>query len=257
MTASAGWDPNLYNAKHSFVWKLAEDVFRLLSPQAGERILDIGCGTGQLTSQIAASGALVTGIDSSAEMIRQAREKYPNLRFEVGDARDIHVAETLDAVFSNAALHWIREPERVAASVWRVLAPGGRFVAEFGGKGNIRSVIGAFRRAFPAMGMTFPEDANPWYYPSVGEYAQLLEAHGFEVNLAELFDRPTPLEDGERGLENWARMFAGSYLARIAPEKLETFLREVERQSRAALFHNGEWVLDYRRIRVRAFKPLA
>jgi trans-aconitate methyltransferase len=255
MTSAANWNARLYNEKHSFVWKLAEDLLPLLSPERGERILDVGCGTGHLTSQIAASGAEVIGIDSSPQMVREAREKYPEIRFEAGDARDIRLDESFDAVFSNATLHWIREPERVIASIGKVLKPGGRFVAEFGGKGNIQGLIDAFFRSYATLGLHPPANANPWYYPSIGEYAQLLEAQGFEINQATLFDRPTPLEDGQRGLETWIRMFGQSFVVQLPEDKMEPFLREVECHSRAALFREDHWVLDYRRLRIRAGKP--
>ena len=108
----AAWNPNLYDAKHAFVWKYGADLISLLAPQAGERILDIGCGTGHLTAQIADSGATVVGTDRSAEMVNAARREYPHLQFEVADARDLRFRAEFDAVFSNATLHWIHEPER-------------------------------------------------------------------------------------------------------------------------------------------------
>jgi trans-aconitate methyltransferase len=133
----AEWNANLYDAKHAFVWKYGADLVPLLAPQSGERILDIGCGTGHLTAQIAESGARVVGVDRSPEMATAARKAYPKLQFEVADARDLPFRDEFDAVFSNAMLHWIREPELVVRSVRNALRPGGRFVAEFGGKGNI------------------------------------------------------------------------------------------------------------------------
>jgi trans-aconitate methyltransferase len=256
MTTAPAWDANLYDEKHSFVWKKAADLLELLAPQAGERILDVGCGTGHLTAQIASAGAEVVGIDSSEEMIREARGRYAHLRFEVGDAREIRLPETFDAVFSNATLHWIREPERVIASIHRVLKPGGRFIAEFGGKGNVQKLMNAFFRAFAALGMPHGSEMNLWYYPSVAEYAGLLEAQGFEVDFAALFPRPTVLEDAERGLEAWIRMFGRqSFLARVPEEQRDLWIREVERQCRGELFRNGSWELDYRRLRVRARLP--
>lgn len=254
MALQTAWKAELYDDKHSFVWKLAQDLLPLLAPQSGERILDIGCGTGHLSSQIAASGASVAGIDSSPEMIREAREKYPQLRFEVADARNIPLTGPFDAVFSNAALHWIREPEPVVAEIARLLKPGGRFVAEFGGKGNVFSLTTAIESAFASLGVSVPPNANPWYFPGIAEYAALLEAHGVEVRYAALFDRPTPLEEGERGLETWLRMFAGSFLAALPEGKDSAFLREVERAARPALFRDGAWVLDYRRLRLLAVR---
>lgn len=226
----------------------------MLAPKAGERILDIGCGTGQLTGEIAVSGAEVTGIDSSAEMIAEARRKFPELRFEVMDARQIRMGRRFDAAFSNAALHWIKEPESVIAGIARILQPGGRFVAEFGGKRNIAGLMEAVERACGKLGLRFAEELNPWYFPSVAQYSGLLEKHGLEVQQAALFDRPTPLEDGERGLRTWMNMFGGAILRRVDKERREAFLDEVEREAKTKLFDDGTWVLDYRRLRVAARK---
>jgi trans-aconitate methyltransferase len=248
------WDAALYDQKHAFVWELGKGVVDLLAPKAGERILDIGCGTGHLTAEIAAAGAEVLGIDSSAEMIAEATKKHPGLRFKVMDAREIRLEQNFDALFSNAALHWIKEPERVVEGVARALKPGGRFVAEFGGKGNVVGLIEAFGRACWRLGLRFSEEENPWYFPSVGEYASLLERHGLEVRQAALFDRPTPLEDGERGLRAWMEMFGAALLRRVPKGKQAALLEEVEREARPALFRDGQWVLDYRRLQMVAKK---
>lgn len=254
MSTGAKWNAELYEAKHAFVWELGRGVVELLAPKTGEWILDVGCGTGQLTGELAARGAEVTGIDSSAEMVAEAKRKFPELRFEVMDAREIRMDRKFDAVFSNAALHWIKEPERVIAGVARVLKAGGRFVAEFGGKGNVAGVIEAVDRACGKLGVKFTNEMNPWYFPSVAEYSGLLEKHGLEVQQAALFDRPTPLEDGERGLRTWMEMFGSPIFKGGAEEKREALMDEVEREARARLFQGGQWVLDYRRLRVLAGK---
>src|SRR5437868_5307298 len=92
------WNPALYDGKHSFVWKYGASLLELLAPQPGERILDLGCGTGHLTAQIAEAGAEVIGIDAAAAMIEEARRAYPSLRFEIMDARDFTFAEPFDAI---------------------------------------------------------------------------------------------------------------------------------------------------------------
>jgi len=142
------WNASEYDAKHAFVYEKAMGLVDLLKPKMGERILDLGCGTGVLTSEIASRGAEVYGIDRSIEMIEQAKSKFPTLRFEVADARELKFNEEFDAVFSNAVLHWIPEPEKVAAGIARALKPGGRFVAEFGGKGNIQTLVKGFHAAY-------------------------------------------------------------------------------------------------------------
>jgi trans-aconitate methyltransferase len=250
----AAWDAKLYDDKHSFVWEKGKGVVELLAPKPGERILDLGCGTGHLTAEIAAVGALTVGIDQSADMIAQARRQFPDLRFEVCDAREIPFTGEFDAVFSNAALHWIPEAEKVIRGVARALKPSGRFVAEMGGKGNIRRLVGAIIGACREVGLDSGAATEAWYYPSIGEYAGLLEKHGLEVRQAALFERPTRLEDGEKGLEAWLRMFRRVILDRLPAAEQNAFLREVERQARPELFKDGVWELDYRRLRIVAWK---
>src|SRR5688572_29408085 len=141
------WDPDLYQSAHAFVWERAADLIDLLAPRPGERVLDLGCGTGQLTAQIAEGGATVLGVDRSPEMIAQARRNFPHLPFQVGDATTFSTDEPFDAVFSNATLHWVKPPAAAAARVFAALRPGGRFVAEFGGRGNVGRVCAALRHA--------------------------------------------------------------------------------------------------------------
>lgn len=251
---SADWNADLYNSKHDFVWKYGSDVVSLLSPQSGERILDLGCGTGHLTAQIAESGAQVMGVDRSPEMIAAARAAYPNLKFENADARDLPFREEFDAVFSNATLHWVREAEEAVHGIWLALRPGGRFVAEFGGKGNIRTMEEAFDQALMELSAGGPGDVRPWYYPSISEYATLAERNGFEVGFITLFDRPTELADGAAGLRNWIKMFCNAYLERVGASRQEEFIRRVEDLLRAKQFRNGQWWADYRRLRLVASK---
>jgi len=236
------WNAAEYDAKHAFVYEKAKGLVELLAPKPGERILDLGCGTGALTAEIATRGAEVMGVDRSEEMIAQARKKFPALQFEVLDARQLRV--NLGQV----------DARRWSATGAQVLKPGGRFVAEFGGKGNIQKLVAGFQRAFAALGMRPPAGVSPWFYPSVAEYAGLLEKHGLEVREASLFDRPTALEEGERGLENWIRVFRQTFVEKMGEAKAQRWIREVERQCRDEQFHDGSWVLDYRRLRIAAWK---
>jgi SAM-dependent methyltransferase len=169
------------------------------------------------------------------------------------DARKIAFSEPFNAVFSNATLHWIKEPELVVAGIARTLRTGGRFVAEFGGKGNVAELLAAAQRAWGKVGLPGPAP-NPWYYPSISEYSGLLEQHGLEVTYANLFDRPTSLEDGERGLRNWLEMFGGAFLEKLTPSQHDEMVAAVEREARPAIWRNGHWVMDYRRLRVVARK---
>lgn len=248
------WDPNLYDTKHSFVWERGAELIDLLAPAAGERILDLGCGTGHLTAKIAAFDSETIGIDSSPAMIAEASRNYPALHFEVADARDFWFDRPFDAIFSNAALHWITEPERVVESVHEALKPGGRFVAEFGGKGNVQALVQAFYDSLQLLGRASTEVKNPWYFPGIAEYSSLLESHGFEVVFATLFDRPTPLDQGQEGMRNWITMFAGAFCAAIPPERRDAFVRRVEQLLQPSLFRDGGWYVDYRRLRIVARK---
>jgi trans-aconitate methyltransferase len=248
------WNASAYDSGHSFVWKYGEEVLALLDPRAGERILDLGCGTGHLTNQIAARGAGVVGLDKSRAMIERARDLYPQLHFEIGDATSFKFDEVFDAIFSNAAIHWMKDQNAVAASIWRALKPRGRFVAEFGGKGNIEKLRTALRHALDAGAYIWNRETTRRYYPSVGEYATLLESHKFRVAYAAHIDRPTKLEGGESGVRKWLEVFADNELAAVPADKRDELFYRVEQELRPLLFHNGSWFADYKRLRIVAFK---
>jgi trans-aconitate methyltransferase len=252
--AEKRWDASRYDAGYSFIWKHGAGVLELLAPQAGERVLDLGCGTGHLTAQVAASGAEVVGLDRSAEMVATARRNYPRLRFEVADAERFRFPEPFDAVFSNAAIHWMNDQRAVASSVWLALKPGGRFVAEFGGRGNIHRIETALGRALRQAGYEVSE--QPYYYfPTVGEYATLLEGVGFTVTFAAWFERPTPLEGGEAGLRDWLAVFTDHFMRQVPAERRPAVIEKVEDELRPTLLRDGTWYADYCRLRVAAIKP--
>ena len=243
------WDSSLYDDRHSFVWKKSADMIDLLDPKPGEHILDLGCGTGHLTSQIAARGAEVLGVDASAAMIGQARQNFPKLQFSLADARKLHFEQRFDAVLSNAALHWIPEASEVIESVRHALKPGGRFVLEMGGKGNIERIVTVLDAVLREAGHT---PRNPWYFPSAAEYSGLLEQQGFEVKALWTFERWNKLEHPERGMREWLEMFAGTWFDGI-PEKTKPFLiAEIETHLAPELRCDGAWFADYKRLRVIA-----
>jgi len=248
------WNVGLYEAKHSFVWQLGRELLQVLNAQPGERILDVGCGTGKLTSEIASAGADVVGIDYSPTMIAEARRNYPILHFETHDACQMPYSGEFDAVFSNAALHWIQPAQEAAAAMSRALVRGGRLVAELGGHGNVRILVDSAYRALEQLGIPDPERFNPWYFPTVGEYATLLERHGLEVTLGAMFDRETPLEGGGEGLKDWFNMFGSRLTEGLPPSRQGEFLRLVERFAAPHLLRQDQWVADYRRLRIVARK---
>ncbi len=242
------WNAAQYEGGHSYVWQFGGSLVELLAPCEGERILDLACGTGQLTAEIAARGARVVGLDSSPEMLGQARQNYPRLKFVLADATNFHFDEPFDAVFSNAALHWVKDAEASVKCIAASLRTGGRFVAEFGGKGNITEILAAFRAVFGDAA----EDLCPWTFRGIGEYATVLERHGLEVRQASLFDRPTPVE-GEHGLEDWLEMFCGNYFRHLSASEAKEKVHAVVEHLRPKLYHEGVWTLDYRRLRVVAY----
>ncbi|MBV7505259.1 methyltransferase domain-containing protein [Bacillus sp. sid0103] len=244
------WNAHLYDEKHAFVSQFGGDLVELLSPRAGERILDLGCGTGDLAYKLHHQGVDVMGIDKSENMVQQAQNKYPGLTFQVEDAVNMTYINEFDAVFSNATLHWVKPPQKALQSIHDALKPGGRFVAEFGGKGNVQTITDEIIRQ---LGNHYQPEQFPWYYPSVAEYTTLMEQVGFRVTHAQHFDRPTPLT-GEQGLRNWIEMFATSLFEGITVEKRESILTTVEKNVRGALYHDGEWLADYKRIRVVGIK---
>jgi trans-aconitate methyltransferase len=248
---TGAWSPQLYEGQHSFVWKYGADLLPLLDAKPGERIIDLGCGTGNLTAQIAESGAEVLGIDRSPEMIGQARQNFPKLRFLLADATSFEAAEPVDAVFSNAALHWVTNAEGAVRCIARALRPGGRFVAEFGGKRNVQRVLEGVIQASAERGF---EARSPWYFPSLGEYAALLEQHGFEVRYGSHFDRLTPLEEGERSLRDWIEMFGGTLLADVPPAEREAMAERTAEIVRPKLYRDGRWNIDYVRLRIAAVR---
>ncbi|MCL9816855.1 methyltransferase domain-containing protein [Natronocalculus amylovorans] len=254
------WDPQLYDGAHAFVHEYGEDVLELLAPQTGEQIIDLGCGTGHLAAAIADNGVDVTGIDADQEMIHEARNTYPQQTFIHATAQRLSAIETLpetvDAVFTNAALHWIPETDQqlVADSVFERLRAGGRFVGEFGGYRNVHAIESALKAELTARGHQFE---NPWYFPSIGTYSQLLEAAGFEIRYMRLFDRPTELEDGPKGLRNWLEMFTDSFFKYVEPAERDSLCSAVEARLRGQLYdtNSNTWTADYRRLRFVAVVP--
>jgi trans-aconitate methyltransferase len=247
------WNATLYDQNHGFVTNYGQSLLEFLNPKAGEQILDIGCGTGDLANQIAQSGAQVYGIDASLNMIVQAKAKYPALQFSNEDATQLTFSNTFDAVFSNATLHWIKEPQKVLACLYNALKPNGRFVVEFGGKGNVKTITDEILRQFQNLDKPLTVDQFPWYFPSIAEYTTLLEQVGFDVLLAQHYDRPTPLI-GHDGLKNWIEMFGGLFFEQLTELEKQHLIQQVEQNLRSKLLMDGEWIADYKRLRIVAVK---
>jgi SAM-dependent methyltransferase len=214
------WDATGYDREFSFVTSYGAALLALLDARAGERVLDLGCGTGHHAAEMAARGAVVIGVDSDAAMLERARSAHPHLLLAQLDAQDglalrMLVGDPVDAVLSNAALHWMPRQDDVIDACASVLRPGGRLVVEMGGHGNVARLTDAIRTARTHVGLD-PDVASSWTFPTPGEQAARLERHGFTVRLVQLVDRATPLAAGSTA-SDWARMF-GAALVRDVPD---------------------------------------
>jgi len=222
----------------------------LLEPKPGERILDIGCGDGALTKRLQNAGSLVVAIDSSPEQVQAALERGLDAR--IMDASALPFKNEFDAVFSNAVLHWIQDADAVIDGVWSALKPAGRFVAECGGFGCVRSVQDAFRRALGNRGID-SATVDTWSFPTTQQYQTRLEARGFSVTSIRLFPRPTPLPGD---ITHWLKLFAQPFLGTVIAADRPALLDEVRAQLKPRLQEAGEvWVVDYVRLRFIAVRP--
>ena len=242
------WNPKEYNKHTAFVSQLALPVVELLNPQEGERILDAGCGDGTLAIEIEKYGAKVVGVDMSSEMIEACKAK--GIEAYVGSVTALLYEDVFDAVFSNATLHWVKDAKSAVENISNTLKCGGRFVAEFGGVGNMHHVVVAMQKVFdnhPEFGVF----QNPWYFPSLKAYQALLESAGFEVEYIELIPRPTPMDD----IVHWLDIFANGITENLTKEQFEMFKNECRDILIETNYSQEEgWMLDYMRLRVEAVK---
>jgi len=240
------WDPVAYGKDGAFVHELAGGVIEWLAPQPGERILDLGCGDGQLTRRIAATGALVTAIDASLEMVAAARGR--GVAADHGSAEALpYTDQAFDAVFTNAVLHWVRDQDKMMQQVRRVLRPGGRFVAEMGGHGNIAAIRVAFAAVLTRHGFAALADRGN-YYPTLDAYTHRLQKHGFGVERMLHFPRPTLL--GEAGMRGWLQTFCRGALSELPDSLREMVVEETTSLLAPALRdEDGRWTADYVRLR--------
>ncbi|MGA8262442.1 MAG: methyltransferase domain-containing protein [Arenicellales bacterium] len=243
------WDAAVYRRNTGYISDLGMPVVELLQPRPGERILDIGCGDGVLTEKIAAVGCEVVGIDASPDMTAAARARGLDAR--TMNAASLAFDGEFDAVFSNAALHWMHPPRAVVEGAYRALKPGGRFVAEFGGAGNVANIRRVLHASLDKHGLR-PEEVDPWYFPTPEEYGAMLNGVGFQVRSMEHFKRPTVLPTG---IVDWLESVARPVLAAVPEDTRPAFVMEVEAALRPLLRgEDGVWRADYVRLRVLAVK---
>ena len=244
------WRAQTYATTAHFVPALGAAVLELLDPQPGERILDLGCGDGVLTEKIIAAGAKVVAVDAAPDMVAAARERGIDARVVPGQS--LAFDGEFDAVFSNAALHWMQPPEAVLSGVHRALKPGGRFVAEMGGHNNTAAVLVAIsavlaRRGLDAMRL------SPWYFPSASAYRTKLEAAGFAVSEIGVFPRPTVVESG---IAAWLDNFTEDFFVPLpGPDRAAARAEVVDLLRPIMVDETGTWIADYVRLRFRAMRP--
>ncbi len=240
------WSAASYGNHARFVSDLAGAVMEWLAPKSGERILDLGCGDGVLTAELAALGADVVGVDSSADFVATATARGLDIRLMDGQA--LAFDHEFDAVFSNAALHWMTDASAVVDGVRRALKPGGRFVAEFGGHGNVAAIATAMRAVGLRRGGNLAV-ANPWYFPAPDVYRELLQAQGFGVTRIGLFPRPVVLKTG---MAEWLKLFRKPFFEQFENEAENALAETVELLRPALCDGHGNWTADYVRLRVEA-----
>jgi len=248
---SQQWNAEGYARNARFVSTLGDPVLELLSPQPGERILDIGCGDGVLTKKLVDAGAVVTAVDHSPEMIAAAQALGLDAR--IADATALPFVNEYDAVFTNATLHWVKaKPEACVASAFRALKPGGRFVGEFGGHGCVAAVVVALLAELERRGVADAAAKIPWYFPSADEYREKLEGAGFLVDYVALIPRPTPLPTGMRG---WLSTFANRFCDALPTAERDQFLNDVTARLVPVLCDSHDrWTADYMRLRFKALR---
>ncbi|MEA3052540.1 MAG: hypothetical protein QOG72_1443 [Sphingomonadales bacterium] len=258
LNPSSQWSPGDYATNAAFVPALGAAALELLAPQAGEMIVDLGCGDGVLTEKIMAAGARVIGLDASEAMVEAARGRGVDAFVADAQALDLEGQSgrfgQFDAAFSNAALHWMLDPDAVASGVFAVLKPGGRFVGEMGGEGNIATLRAGLRAELSERGYSVPGE-DPQWYPGCEEFVRLYACAGFAEIVAQLIPRPTPLP---AGVAAWIKTFRAGWLdvAGVPEADRDSVAAAVEARLQPQLQQaDGSWVADYVRLRFTMRKP--
>lgn len=243
------WNSTLYDKQHDFVAEYGKGLLEFVPKNDEQVILDLGCGTGVLTVQLAELCNRIVGVDSSQSMIDKAKERFNNIEFKVCDALALPFENEFDVVFSNAVFHWISDHDTLLKSIHKVLKAQGVLVCEFGANGNIATIEDAFVKACNSLGYGYEPKFN---FPTVEDFGKLLENNGFVIDRLYDYDRPTVLKDNEQGLVNWMKQFFASELT-VMPEYTQAMVfKKVEELTKDVLWNGAEWVADYRRLRAIA-----
>jgi trans-aconitate methyltransferase len=243
------WNSKLYDNKHDFVAEYGKGLLEFVPNDKTQKILDLGCGTGVLTAELAKLCDYVLGIDGSSDMVEKAKQAYPNLDFQVMNALEMPYTQKWDVVFSNAVFHWILNHDLLLQKIQQSLKPSGKLVCEFGAYGNIKTIEQGFGNVLQDIGVPFTSKFN---FPTVDSFGFLLEKHGFSIEKIYDYDRPTPLKDGEKGLYNWAKQFFETDLERFSDVEQDLILKGLMDKVQVKLWNGTFWTADYRRLKVIA-----
>lgn len=241
------WNSTLYDKSQSFVSEYGSDLISLIPKDKKQCILDLGCGTGDLTQKLSEISENVIGIDGSKDMVAAAKLKYPHIHFEEMDACNLAWKNKFDVVFSNAVFHWISDQMQLLKGIHATLKDGGMLICEFGANGNISQIESAYQSVVTSY-------QSPFYFPTTKRYSTLIEEIGFDLEKAYDYDRPTPLPDGKDGLKNWMKQFFAGNLSTYNKTEQEEILENVQQMLEGKMFDGTKWIADYRRIRVVAHK---
>lgn len=247
------WDAAKYTSDFSFVHQYGNSVIDLIDADEKSTVLDLGCGNGALSKVLHDKGYIVKGLDASRELLDIAKKDYPDIEFIQADATDFSLQEPVDIVFSNAVFHWIDQERQqdMLKCVYNVLKENGQFVFEFGGYGNTQLIHKTLEEIFSEYKYAYK---MPCYFPTISEYASLLEHTGFSVRYAVLFDRMTELK-GENGLKDWINMFVKTPFTVIEnEEEKNTIIDKTVDRLRGILYRKGKWYADYVRLRMKAIR---
>ncbi len=240
------WNAINYEKQHDFVFKYGQGLLSLV-PQNAKKVLDVGCGTGDLTDKLRKRGYKVLGIDQSKNMICEAQKRYPNTKFKIKDILTMATDKKFDVVFSNAVFHWINNQQMLLNQIHNLLNPGGYLICEFGGHNNVQTICEEFGQELQEIGYSYQ---NPFFFPTVHEYKSQLVNHGFKVIHIRDFDRPTPLQGGINGLYNWIRQFFQEDLSHLNQQQQKQVLNKMAVRLKEKLWRDDHWEADYRRLRL-------
>lgn len=243
------WDTTLYDKKHNFVSNYGKELLSYIPKNKEQKILDLGCGTGILTTQLAKMCSYVLGADSSQEMIKKAAKQHKEIDFIVCDALNLPFEKEWDIVFSNAVFHWIKDHNILLQNIYKALKPKGMLICEFGAYKNIANIENTFAKVLKELGYIYYSKFN---FPKIENFNKLLIANNFHIDHIYDYDRPTPLKDGEKGLSNWIKQFFASDLVFFSKREQDIICNKVEKVLKPIQWNGVEWIADYKRLRVIA-----